>query len=201
MEGRNPAPTSRLLQQSRFDAPDDMDRAWAGYFEQLESSLSGVESEVNANLQAKVSSSGRAYAEVSLALLYGVLTDIKRTPMFMKQLVMISRDGYALCMKELQRLVSELFPRFGDIVRAQLLWLTREFIALDAIDVEGLCYALLRQVCGSLIYLCHTTVGSCMETLQCEEKVSCRRLISRLATIECTHVCCSLELDKRVRRC
>eukprot|EP00959_Pyramimonas_sp_CCMP1952_P000024 454-Pyramimonas_sp.AAC.1 len=150
MEGRQQAPerTSRLVHQSRFDAPDDMDRAWAGYFEQLEGFLStgGGESEVNAVLQGKVSSSGRAYAEVSLALVYGVLTDINRTPQFMKNLVMISRDGYALCTKELQRLINELFPKLRDSVRAQLLWLTREFITLDAMDVEGVCYALLRQV-------------------------------------------------------
>ena len=51
-----------------------------------------------------------------------------------------------MCTKELQRLLNDNFPKLRDGVRAQLLWLTRELIALDAHDAEGLCLNLLRQV-------------------------------------------------------
>ena len=49
--------------------------------------------DADAALQKSVSASGRAYAEVSLALVYGVLTEPDRAPQFLKHLVMLSRDG------------------------------------------------------------------------------------------------------------
>jgi len=52
-----------------------------------------------------------------------------------------------MCTKELQRLLNDNFAKLREGVRAQLLWLTRELIALDAHDAEGLCLNLLRQVC------------------------------------------------------
>ena len=52
-----------------------------------------------------------------------------------------------MCTKELQRLLNDNFVKLREGVRAQLLWLTRELIALDAHDAEGLCLNLLRQVC------------------------------------------------------
>jgi hypothetical protein len=91
---RGATPLSLLLAHAPYDAPDEMDRAWASYCEALQPILSLPEAMmVDAKLQERVSGSGRAYAEVSLGLVYGVLTSPPNAPAFLKHLVMLTRDG------------------------------------------------------------------------------------------------------------
>ena len=87
---------SLLMAHAPFDAPDEMDRAWAGYAVALQPLLALPEAaQVDAKLHERVSGSGRAYAEVSLGLVYGILTSPPHAPAFLKHLVMLSRDGCA----------------------------------------------------------------------------------------------------------
>ncbi|KAK3258244.1 hypothetical protein CYMTET_32706 [Cymbomonas tetramitiformis] len=140
---------SGLLNLGPYDAANDMDRAWTAYFVSLEGLISsGTDSETNSTLQAKVSGSRHAYAEVSLGLVYGMLTDVGKASQYLNYLMMVTRDGYALCTKEVTRLVQEHFPEFHDPVRLQILWLTDHFLQLDATETEGVITALIRQVAG-----------------------------------------------------
>jgi hypothetical protein len=91
---RGATPGSLLLAHAPYDAPDEMDRAWAGYADALQPVLSLPEAAmVDATLQERVSGSGRAYAEVSLGLVYCVLTSPIDAPACLKHLVMLTRDG------------------------------------------------------------------------------------------------------------
>lgn len=88
------------------------------------------------------------YEEVSLGLLVVILTEPPNAAKSYRDLTLITRDSFGLVLGQLTQLIVERFLRFQDVVRVQLLWLVRELIRNAVLNVDNLCWTLLRHAAG-----------------------------------------------------
>eukprot|EP00005_Dracoamoeba_jomungandri_P009610 CAMPEP_0174266922 /NCGR_PEP_ID=MMETSP0439-20130205/31905_1 /TAXON_ID=0 /ORGANISM="Stereomyxa ramosa, Strain Chinc5" /LENGTH=1204 /DNA_ID=CAMNT_0015354171 /DNA_START=38 /DNA_END=3652 /DNA_ORIENTATION=+ len=139
----------KLLQRRDIDHPDDTETVWKNNYEELLKIINGFsEQEVNNVLQNKVSESVEKHSEVILGLLYGILVDKNLAPLYFRYLSFVQRDGFNLCVLQLQRVVTDKHQMFYDQPRKQLIWLIQELIKLRAPEVDLVVAALMRHMVG-----------------------------------------------------
>lgn len=65
-----------------------------------------------------------------------------------RDLTLLTRDGLGFVTNSLAGLVAEKYPKFTDIARKQLLWLLREFVKNQVLNLETLVWNILRHASG-----------------------------------------------------
>lgn len=89
------------------------------------------------------------YAQLNQAILYGILCEPNHSIAHIKYLHAIVIDGYELFLGLLVKVVDGLYSKLVDSAKNQLVWVTKEMIAVSAIGIDGLLVCLLRQIVGS----------------------------------------------------
>ncbi|KAJ2808480.1 hypothetical protein H4R20_000868 [Coemansia guatemalensis] len=135
--------------------PIDVSEAWemelVASFQKLRTAVAGrTQTENHEILQQAASESMARHNELVAGLVYGILLG---TPTegseYLRQLSIVSRDGFAQAIGRLQ-LVSSAgrFGRVRGAVRTQLFWLLGELVRMNAHGVEQVALALTRQMRG-----------------------------------------------------
>ncbi|KAJ0976900.1 hypothetical protein J5N97_012374 [Dioscorea zingiberensis] len=88
------------------------------------------------------------YSQLTLAILYGILTQPQLAKTHLTHLHAIVTDGYCFFTTTLIKLLNDSFPRLLEIPRTQLLWLTSKLVDVSAVKVENLLMLLLRWIIG-----------------------------------------------------
>lgn len=89
------------------------------------------------------------YAQLNQAILYGILCEPVHSKGLIKYLHAIVIDGYELFLGLLIKVVNGLYSKLVGSAKNQLIWVTKEMIAVSAIGIDGLLVCLLRQIVGS----------------------------------------------------
>ncbi|KAM7273393.1 hypothetical protein ACFE04_028057 [Oxalis oulophora] len=88
------------------------------------------------------------YAQLNMAILYGILTQPHLAITHIKHLHAKVTDGYALFVSLLLKVGSELYLNLVDSAKMQMLWVTKQMVDVFAVGFDGLLVCLLRQVVG-----------------------------------------------------
>ncbi|KAK6247637.1 hypothetical protein QUC31_019202 [Theobroma cacao] len=112
------------------------------------------------------------YTQLNQAIIYGVLIEPHFAKIHIKHLHAIVVDGYKLFLTLLVGIVNELYGKFVDSVKDQLIWVTREMIDVSAVGIDGLLVCLLRQIIGGdfsdgNLWLCFELVSVCLSKWDC----------------------------------
>lgn len=90
----------------------------------------------------------KQHEDISLGLVYQILTDAQAAPTAYRDLTLLTRDGLNLVTTNLSMLVAEKYPKFTDVSRRQLLWLLREFVKNQVLNVDNIVWNVLRHANG-----------------------------------------------------
>lgn len=90
----------------------------------------------------------KQHEEISLGLLYQILTEPSVAAKTYRDLTLLSRDGLAFVTTTLSILVAEKYLKLTEIARRQLLWLLRELVKNQVLSVDNIVWNALRQASG-----------------------------------------------------
>lgn len=90
----------------------------------------------------------KGHEDVSFALIYQILTDANLAPKSYRDLTLLTRDGMTFITTNLSMLVVDKYLKLTDISRRQLLWLLRELIKNQVLNVDNIVWNVLRQASG-----------------------------------------------------
>lgn len=90
----------------------------------------------------------KQHEDISLGFVYQILTDSAAAPNAYRDLTFLTRDGLNSVTNNLSMLVAEKYPKFSDIARRQLLWLLRELVKNQVLNVDNIVWNVLRQASG-----------------------------------------------------
>mmetsp|Transcript_36323 Transcript_36323/g.81850 ORF Transcript_36323/g.81850 Transcript_36323/m.81850 type:complete len:1098 (-) Transcript_36323:36-3329(-) len=147
----------RLLKLTEIDELDELEQIWLGDYRELEEILQhtndndqAIQTELHEKCQQV-----QGHTHMVQALLCGIICDRNRSQQFLRYLHLIVKDGYAVCVKQLEKLARDKFPKMNDRnapqasqQQMQLLWVVREFVNLRVQGIDKVCSALLRQIQG-----------------------------------------------------
>lgn len=88
-----------------------------------------------------------------MGLLYTILTDVNQALKTYRDLTLLTNDGLAFVTTNLSMLVVEKYSKLSDIARKQLLWLLKELIKNQVLNVDNIVWNMLRQASGGDISL------------------------------------------------
>lgn len=90
----------------------------------------------------------KQHEDISLGLMYVILTDPVLAPKTYRDLTLLTRDGLAYVTTNLSSLVAEKYSKLTEIARRQLLWLFRELVKNQVLNLENILWNILRYACG-----------------------------------------------------
>ncbi|KAL2653043.1 hypothetical protein R1flu_021171 [Riccia fluitans] len=140
MTGSVMATSLRLMNRGANEAPDELE-------EQLVRSYVVFQGQLTPAYHLNTLSPAQ-HAQLTQALLFGILHNPSAAPSHVTHLTAVTTDGYASFVAILLRMVNESYIKLLEQSRTQMLWLLRQLINLSASDVDNLCLSLLRQVAG-----------------------------------------------------
>lgn len=88
------------------------------------------------------------HEEVSIALIFQILTDPTTAIKAYRDLTLITRDGLGFVTNNLAMLIADKYTKFTDTARRQLMWMLRELIKNQVLNVDTIVWNVLRQVGG-----------------------------------------------------
>ncbi|CAM6048862.1 unnamed protein product [Sphagnum compactum] len=135
---------SKLMHRSAYETIEELERELQQSYTSLQTLLTSP---------YHLSHSSAPTPQLLQALLYAILTSENPNSSssyltHLKAVTASTSDGYATFVSLLRRLVNECYPKLLEQPCSQILWLLRQLIDLNAVDVEHLCSSLLRQVSG-----------------------------------------------------
>lgn len=90
----------------------------------------------------------KQHEDISVGLIYQILTDPQLAPKTYRDLTLLTRDGLAFVTTNLSMLIAERYQKFTDVARRQLLWMLRELVKNQVLNVDNIVWNILRQAVG-----------------------------------------------------
>nr|CAG4640665.1 EOG090X0205 [Eulimnadia texana] len=141
--------TSRVFTISAVEGRDEWDEKYDRCYGVLQSLIADLsEKEAHDALTSAVCKDAKTHEDVSIGLLYVILTEPQNATRSYRDLTFVSRDGLSLVLNHVTQVVSEKFQRLQDPVRIQLLWLLKELVRANVTNTDLLAWTILRQVAG-----------------------------------------------------
>ncbi|XP_033224600.1 integrator complex subunit 3 isoform X2 [Belonocnema kinseyi] len=137
-----------LLCSSAVENKDDLEEKFEKCYTILQNLTAGLSEKEAHDTLNKAVCKEKTYEEVSLGLLVVILSEPQEAAKSYRDLNLISKDGLAIVLTNLNTLVLDRYLRFNDVTRTQLLWLLREMIRTSVASVDSLCLSLLRHAAG-----------------------------------------------------
>ncbi|XP_065092051.1 integrator complex subunit 3 homolog isoform X2 [Ochlerotatus camptorhynchus] len=139
---------SKLFIQTIVDVRDDFEEKYEKAFRTYEETITGINEKELHELVSSTLCKDKEHEEISIALMYVILTDPNAAGKAYSDLTLLTHDGLAFVTNNLAMLVAEKYQRLNDIPRKQLLWFLKELIKNQVLNVDNLVWNILRQASG-----------------------------------------------------
>ncbi|XP_014672236.1 PREDICTED: integrator complex subunit 3-like [Priapulus caudatus] len=134
---------------SIVEPKDELEERFEKGFQFLTGITKGLsEREANDALNTSICRGQQQHEDITLGLMYMILTDPQSAPRCYRDLMLLTRDGLTLVMTYLNRIVIEKYIKLQDLARAQGLWFFKEMVRNQVQGADTVCSALLRQIAG-----------------------------------------------------
>lgn len=80
--------------------------------------------------------------------MYQILVDPTLAPKAYRDLTLLTRDGLLFVTNNLSMLVADKYQKFTDIGRKQFLWLLKELMKNQVLNVDNIVWNIMRQASG-----------------------------------------------------
>ncbi|XP_069697263.1 integrator complex subunit 3 isoform X2 [Periplaneta americana] len=140
--------TPKLFTTSIVENKDELEEKYERSFNTLQNLISGLSEKEAQNALNNAVCKDKNHEEVSLGLLFIILTEPQSAAKSYRDLTLITRDGFGLVMNNLTQLILDRYLRLTETVRSQVLWLVREMIRNAVNNVDNLCWNLMRHAAG-----------------------------------------------------
>lgn len=140
--------SQKLFVSTVLENKDELEEKYERSHMALQVLISGLSEKEAQNTLNTAVCKDKNHEEISLGLLYIILTEPENSAKSYRDLTFISRDGLSLVLNNLTQLVMERYLRLTDVARSQLLWLVREMIRTAVASVDSLCWSLQRHAAG-----------------------------------------------------
>lgn len=90
----------------------------------------------------------KQHEDISVGLLYQILVDPTLAPKAYRDLTLLTRDGLVFVTTNLSMLVADKYPKFTDCARKQFLWLLKELVKNQVLNVDNIVWNIMRQASG-----------------------------------------------------
>ncbi|XP_041673987.1 integrator complex subunit 3 homolog isoform X3 [Drosophila eugracilis] len=140
--------TSKLFVCSAVDCKDEIEEKFERSFINLQMQIVGLCDKEMHDLLSQVVCKDKQYEEISIGFLYIMLTDPTMAPKTYRDVTLVSRDGMNAIVSNLTLLVAEKYTKLTEIARRQLIWVLREFVKHQVLNVENVIWNCLRQAGG-----------------------------------------------------
>ena len=115
----------------------------------IQSTINGLsDKELHDQLTTLVSKDQKQHEDISIGLVYMILTDPSTAQKTYRDLTLVSRDGLLMVTNLLTHLVLEKFNKLQDLSRRQYLWLLKELVKNQVPNVDSIMWNTLRQIVG-----------------------------------------------------
>lgn len=144
---------SKLFIQTIVDVRDEFEEKYEKAFRTYEDAIMGVNEKDLHEIISNSLCKEKDHEEISIALIYIILTDSNAAAKAYTDLTLLTHDGLAFVTNNLAMLVAEKYQRLNDTPRKQLLWFLKELIKNQVLNVDNLVWNILRQASGGDISL------------------------------------------------
>lgn len=90
----------------------------------------------------------KQHEDVSIGMIYQILTDPVLAPKTYRDMTLLTRDGLTFVTSCLSMLVADKYTKLSEIARRQFFWLLREMLKNQVLGVDNIVWNTLRQACG-----------------------------------------------------
>lgn len=140
--------TLKLFVSSIVENKDDIEEKYERSYNVLQTLITGLSEKEAQNALNIAVCKEKSHEELSLGLLFSILTEPDNATKSYRDLMLITRDGLAIVLSNLSQLLMDRYVRLKDSVRSQVLWLVREMIRNAVANVDNLCWILMRHAAG-----------------------------------------------------
>lgn len=130
----------------------------------------------------------KQHEEISIGLLYTILTDVTLAPKTYRDLTLLTRDGLLYITTNLSILVAEKYLKFTDIARKQLLWLLKEFVKNQVLNVDNIMWNVMRQASGGDVSIKNITLVEGLLDIFIDHKLWLDKFPFLISTVIYTYV-------------
>uniref|UniRef100_A0A1B0CHZ5 SOSS complex subunit A homolog n=1 Tax=Lutzomyia longipalpis TaxID=7200 RepID=A0A1B0CHZ5_LUTLO len=140
--------SSKLFAFSAVDLRDDFEERLERAHQSFVPMTAGLSDKELHDLLATTMAKDKQHEDISLGMVYTILTEPQQAAKTYRDLTLLSRDGLAFTTTNVCMLVADKYTKMTDIARKQLLWLVREFVKNAVLNVDQIVWNMLRQASG-----------------------------------------------------
>ncbi|XP_070855083.1 integrator complex subunit 3 homolog isoform X3 [Drosophila suzukii] len=145
---KSAAHVSKLFVCSAVDFKDEIEEKFERSFISLQMQIVGLGDKEMHDILSQIVCKDKQHEEISIGFLYIMLTDPAIAPKTYRDVTLVSRDGMNVIVANLTLLVAEKYTKLTEIARRQLIWVLREFVKHQVLNVENVIWNCLRQAGG-----------------------------------------------------
>ncbi|XP_068139940.1 integrator complex subunit 3 homolog isoform X1 [Drosophila tropicalis] len=139
---------SKLFVCTAVDCKDEIEEKFERSFVNLQQQIAGLGDKEMHDTLSQIASKDKQHDEMSIGLLYIMLTDPIVAPKTYRDVTLVSRDGMSVIVANLTLLVAEKYSKLTEGACRQIIWLLREFVKHQVLSVENVIWNCLRQAGG-----------------------------------------------------
>ncbi|XP_005091080.1 integrator complex subunit 3 isoform X2 [Aplysia californica] len=179
---------SRLLHLSPIDVKDELDEKLERCYSVILGLMTSTDRENSEALYAHVAKGNQQHDEVQMGLLYAILAEPKMQVKSFRELNLVARDGLTCLLTKINQIVYEKWLKLLDSTKAQMLWLCRELVKMNAQGADSVCLGILRQIVGGDISQKNIWLAESMLDLFLENKPFLAKNVSLVPTVVYTYL-------------
>uniref|UniRef100_A0A6P4EFR3 SOSS complex subunit A homolog n=1 Tax=Drosophila rhopaloa TaxID=1041015 RepID=A0A6P4EFR3_DRORH len=142
------AHVSKLFVCTAVDFKDEIEEKFERSFINLQLQIVGLTDKEMHDVLSQIVCKDKQHEEISIGFLYIMLTDPAMAPKTYRDVTLVSRDGMNVIVANLTLLVAEKYTKLTEVARRQLIWVLREFVKHQVLNVENVIWNCLRQAGG-----------------------------------------------------
>ncbi|XP_033123892.1 integrator complex subunit 3-like [Anneissia japonica] len=149
MDEKKTSVKSKLFISTIIETKDELEERMERGYESLTKLTTDLsEREAHDALNAAACKSMQQHEEITLGLLYSILTNPAAASKSYRDLTLVSRDGMATAWARLNQIIIERYPKLVESARTQVVWYTKEMVNNGVTGVDNVCSSLIKQIAG-----------------------------------------------------
>uniref|UniRef100_A0A1A9V9I8 SOSS complex subunit A homolog n=1 Tax=Glossina austeni TaxID=7395 RepID=A0A1A9V9I8_GLOAU len=139
---------SKLFLITAIDIKDELEERFERAHINLQQQVNGLNDKDMHDKLSQLVCKEKQHEEISIGFLYIMLTDPTMALKGYRDLTLVARDGMNMVVTNLTILVAEKYNKLTEVARRQLIWLLRELVKHQVLNVENIIWNCLRQAGG-----------------------------------------------------
>ncbi|KAI8118725.1 hypothetical protein FF38_07295 [Lucilia cuprina] len=139
---------SKLFISTAVDVKDDLEERFERAFISLQQQINGLNDKDMHDKLSQLVCKEKQHEEISIGFLYIMLSDPNMALKSYRDLTLVARDGMNMVVTNMTMLVAEKYNKLTDVARRQLIWVLRELVKHQVLNVENIIWNCLRQAGG-----------------------------------------------------